>query len=124
MRLTVKRRPVCDRLAAADATGFGAPQSAVGSGWNEVAGALLLALEQEGPHARGEIRMERAMYFRRQAEVLLGLARATIDLGVARRLHSLAAEFQDKADEFEGDQADFSQMPSGERGPSSDINRR
>jgi len=48
MRLTVKRRPVCDRLAAADATGFGAPQSAVGSGWNEVAGALLLALEQEG----------------------------------------------------------------------------
>ena len=123
MRLTVKRRPVCDRLAAADATGFGAPQSAVGSGWNEVAGALLLALEQEGPRA-GEIRMERAMYFRRQAEVLLGLARATFDLGVARRLRSLAAEFQDKADEFEGDQADFSQMPSGERGPSSDINRR
>jgi hypothetical protein len=34
------------------------------------------------------------MYFRRQAEVLLGLARATIDLGVARRLRSLAAEFQ------------------------------
>jgi hypothetical protein len=51
MRLTVKRRPVCDRLAAAGATGFGAPQSAVGSGWNEVAGALLLALEQEGPRA-------------------------------------------------------------------------
>ena len=51
--------------------------------------------------------MERAMYFRRQAEVLLGLARATIDLGVARRLRSLAAEFQDKADEFEGDAADF-----------------
>ena len=123
MRFTPKRRPVCNRLAAAGATGFGAPQSAVGSGWNEVAGALLLALEQEGPRA-GEIRMERAMYFRRQAEVLLGLARATIDLGVARRLRSLAAEFQDKADEFEGDQADFSQMPSGERGPSSDINRR
>ena len=104
--------------------GFGAPQSAVGSGWNEAAGAPLLALEQEGPHARGEIRMERAMYFRRQAEVLLGLARATIDLGVARRLRNLAAEFQDKADEFEGDQADFSQMPSGGRGSSSDINRR
>jgi hypothetical protein len=105
------------------ATGFGAPQSAVGSGWNEVAGALLLALEQEGPRA-GEIRMERAMYFRRQAEVLLGLARATIDLGVARRLRSLAAEFQDKADEFEGDAADFSLMPSGGQGSSSDINRR
>jgi hypothetical protein len=68
--------------------------------------------------------MERAMYFRRQAEVLLGLARATIDLGVARRLRSLAAEFQDKADEFEDDQADFSQMPSAGRGSSSDINRR
>ena len=61
---------------------------------------------------------------RRQAEVLLGLARATIDLGVARRLRNLAAEFQDKADEFESDQADFSQMPSGGRGSSSDINRR
>jgi hypothetical protein len=64
------------------------------------------------------------MYFRRQAEVLLGLARATIDLGVARRLRSLAAEFQDKADEFKDDQADFSQMPSAGRGSSSDINRR
>jgi hypothetical protein len=68
--------------------------------------------------------MERAMYFRRQAEVLLGLARATIDLGVARRLRSLAAEFQNKADEFDGDDADLSQMPSGGRGPSSDMNRR
>jgi hypothetical protein len=67
--------------------------------------------------------MERAMYFRRQAEVLLGLALATIDLGVARRLRSLAAEFQDKADEFEGDQA-VSLMPSGGQGSSSDINRR
>jgi hypothetical protein len=57
--------------------------------------------------------MERAMYFRRQAEVLLGLARATVDLGVARRPRSLATEFQDKADEFDGDEADFSQMPSG-----------
>ena len=122
MCLTAKRRPVCDRLAAAGATG--APQSAVSSGWNEAAGAPLLALEQEGPHARGEIRMERATYFRRQAEVLLGLARATIDLGVARRLRSLAAEFQDKADEFEGDAADFSLMPSGGQGSSSDINRR
>ena len=122
MCLTAKRRPVCDRLAAAGATG--APQSAVSSGWNEAAGEPLLALEQEGPHARGEIRMERAMYFRRQAEVLLGLARATIDLGVARRLRNLAAEFQDKANEFESDQADFSQMPSGGRGSSSDINRR
>ena len=105
-------------MSLRQATGFGAPQSAVGSGWNEAAGAPLLALEQEGPHARGEVRMERAMYFRRQAEVLLGLARATIDLGVARRLRSLAAEFQDKADEFEGDAADFSLMPTGGQGSS------
>jgi len=63
------------------------------------------------------------MYFRRQAEVLLGLARATIDLGVARRLRSLAAEFQNKADEFDGDDADFSPMPSAGPGSSSD-NRR
>ena len=48
MRLTVKRRPVCDRLAAADATGFGAPQSAVGSGWNEAAGAYSL-LSRKAP---------------------------------------------------------------------------
>jgi hypothetical protein len=81
-------------------------------------------LSRKATRARGGIRMERAMYFRRQAEVLLGLARATIDLGVARRLRSLAAEFQDKADEFEGDAADFSLMPSGGQGSSSDINRR
>ncbi len=81
-------------------------------------------LSRKAPHARGEVRMERAMYFRRQAEVLLGLARATIDLGVARRLRSLAAEFQDKADEFEGDAADFSLMPTGGQGSSGDINRR
>ena len=68
--------------------------------------------------------MERAMYFRRQAEVLLGLARATIDLGVARRLRSLAAEFQNKADEFAGDEADFSQMPCRGRGSSNDMDSR
>jgi len=68
--------------------------------------------------------MERAMYFRRQAEVLLGLARATIDLGVARRLRSLASEFQNMADELEGDEADFSRMPAGGRGSSSDMDRR
>lgn len=65
--------------------------------------------------------MERAMYFRQQAEVLLGLSRATIDLGVARRLRTLAAEFQAKADEFEDD---FSQMPAGHRGSSrEDVDR-
>ena len=68
--------------------------------------------------------MERAMYFRRQAEVLLGLSRATIDLGVACRLRSLAAEFLSKADEFEDEEADFSRMPAVGQRSSSDMDRR
>jgi hypothetical protein len=68
--------------------------------------------------------MERAMYFRRQAEVLLNLSRATIDLSVARRLRALAAEFQTKADELEDEEADFSDMSVGCRGSSrGDIDR-
>jgi hypothetical protein len=68
--------------------------------------------------------MERAIYFRRQAEVLIDLSRATIDLGVARRLRTLAAEFQTKADELEDEESDFSDMPVGCRGSSSgDIDR-
>jgi hypothetical protein len=63
--------------------------------------------------------MERAMYFRQQAEVLLGISRATIDLGVARRLRILAAEFQAKADGLEDAETDFSDMPVGRRGSSS-----
>src|SRR6476619_5338303 len=43
----------CAIVSLRQATGFGAPQLAVGSGWTEAAGAPLLALEQEGPHARG-----------------------------------------------------------------------
>ena len=57
--------------------------------------------------------MGRAMYLRQQAEVLLGLSRATIDLGVARRLRSLAAEFQAKAEEVEDAESDFPTCPSG-----------
>src|SRR3979411_2345190 len=60
--------------------------------------------------------MERAMYFRQQAEVLLGISRAPIDLGVARRLRILAAEFKAKADELEDAETDFSDMPVGRRG--------
>src|SRR6187397_406154 len=37
MRLTVGRRPACNR-SLRDTTGVGAPQSAAGSGWNEGAG--------------------------------------------------------------------------------------
>ncbi len=44
-----------------------------------------------------------ATYLRRQAEVLINLSRATIDLGMAARLRGLAAEFRAKADEIEGE---------------------
>jgi hypothetical protein len=40
-------------------------------------------------------------YLRRQAEALLNLSRATIDLAVAGRLRALAAEFRAKALELE-----------------------
>jgi hypothetical protein len=68
--------------------------------------------------------MGRATYLRQQAEVLLGLSRATIDLGVARRLRSLAAEFQAKAEELEDAGSDFSDIPVGRGGSSSgDVER-
>lgn len=47
--------------------------------------------------------MVTAMYFRRQAEVLLALSRATIDLMIAGRLRALAAEFRAKADELDAE---------------------
>ncbi|HEU4957287.1 MAG TPA: hypothetical protein VFT40_06645 [Sphingomicrobium sp.] len=69
--------------------------------------------------------MERAMYFRRQAEALLGLSRATIDLGVARRLRTLAAEFQAKAEEIAHEAADPAQVTVGRPGsPNGDLDRR
>jgi hypothetical protein len=45
--------------------------------------------------------MSHSIYLRQQAELLLNLARATIDLGIARRLRALAAEFRAKADELD-----------------------
>jgi hypothetical protein len=42
-------------------------------------------------------------YLRRQAEVLLSLSRATIDLGVAGRLRVLAMELRAKAQELDRD---------------------
>jgi hypothetical protein len=90
---------------------------------NEAADASLGLAEHEAA-ARKRFEMERAMYFRRQAEVLLNLSRATIDLSVARRLRALAVEFQTKADEFEDEEADFSDMSVGCRGSSrGDIDR-
>src|ERR1700754_2626404 len=122
MQFTAKRRPACNRVAApGDQLRRARNRRSAAAGTKpQVRRCSLLSRK---PPRTEEIGMERAMYFRRQAEVLLGLARATIDLGVARRLRSLAAEFQNKADEFDGDDADFSPMPSAGRGSSSD-NRR
>jgi hypothetical protein len=40
-------------------------------------------------------------YLREQAEVLCAMSRETIDLGMARRLRILAADFQERAAELE-----------------------
>jgi hypothetical protein len=53
-------------------------------------------------------------YLRRQAEVLLSLSRATIDLGVAGRLRTLAVELRAKAQEFDRD-VDLAPGPSRRR---------
>ncbi len=60
--------------------------------------------------------MVNAMYFRRQAERLLALSRATIDLGIAVRLRALAGEFQAKADELDEEDDELSAFPSRRRG--------
>jgi hypothetical protein len=38
-------------------------------------------------------------YLRRQADILIGMSRATFDLAIAGRLRRMAAELQDKAAE-------------------------
>ena len=60
--------------------------------------------------------MATAMYFRRQAEALLSLSRATIDLAIAGRLRALAAEFRAKADELDDEDEDFSPWRPGRNG--------
>ena len=93
-------------------------------GRNEAAVVPLIALDRNDPRQGGGLKMERAMYFRRQAEALLGLSRATIDLGVARRLRTLAAEFQAKAEEIADEAADPAQVTGGRPGsPSGDLDR-
>ena len=68
--------------------------------------------------------MATAMYFRRQAEVLLALSRATIDLAIAGRLRALAAEFRAKADELDDEDEDFSPWRPGRNGsPSGEMDR-
>src|SRR3954468_2617399 len=60
MRLTAKRRLACNRLGA---VGDRRRRPTIGGRQRlERSRRSLFALEQEGPHARGEIRMERAMY--------------------------------------------------------------
>jgi hypothetical protein len=58
-----------------------------------------------------------ATYLRGQADVLLGLSRATIDLGMAARLRTMTVEFQSKADEIEEEEEqDFPSPPAATRG--------
>jgi hypothetical protein len=44
-------------------------------------------------------------YLRQQAELLLAMSRETVDLGMARRLRNLAADFQERAGELERSQS-------------------
>jgi hypothetical protein len=41
--------------------------------------------------------MASSAYLRQQAEILITMSRATLDLGIAGRLREMAAEFQGKA---------------------------
>jgi hypothetical protein len=47
--------------------------------------------------------MANAAYLRQQAEQLIAMSRATIDLGMAGRLRAMATEFQTRAAEQEDD---------------------
>jgi hypothetical protein len=63
--------------------------------------------------------MVNAMYLRRQAERLLALSRATIDLAIAGRLRGLADELLAKADELEAEEdEDLSALPPPRQRPS------
>jgi len=58
-------------------------------------------------YSTGEVgEMINAMYLRHQAERLLALSRATIDLAIAGRLRGLAGEFLAKAEELEAEEDD------------------
>jgi hypothetical protein len=57
--------------------------------------------------------MTHANYLRRQAETLVHLSRATIDLGIAGRLRALAVEFRAKATELENASADYAPLTFG-----------
>ena len=46
-------------------------------------------------------------YLRQQAEILIAMSRATLDLGIAGRLRAMASELQARAAEQEDDERDF-----------------
>jgi hypothetical protein len=54
-------------------------------------------------------------YLRRQAEVLLSLSRATLDLGVAGRLRMVAMELRAKAQELDRDADRAPEAPARRR---------
>jgi hypothetical protein len=65
------------------------------------------------PRVSGGRIMTHANYLRRQAETLVHLSRATIDLGIAGRLRALAVEFRAKATELENASADYAPLTFG-----------
>jgi hypothetical protein len=52
-----------------------------------------------------ELFMISGEYLRQQAEILIALSRATLDLGIAGRLREMAAEFQSRAAEPEDERS-------------------
>jgi hypothetical protein len=64
-------------------------------------------------------------YLRRQADILIGMSRATFDLTIAGRLRRMAAELQDKAAQDKAEEDDplpispsSSRVAGGRRGRS------
>jgi hypothetical protein len=47
--------------------------------------------------------MNSGAYLRQQAEILIAMSRATLDLGIAERLRAMASELQTRAAEQEND---------------------
>jgi hypothetical protein len=55
-------------------------------------------------HRKMLVSMVSGAYLRRQAEILVAMSRATIDLGIAGRLRKMASELQARAAEQEDEQ--------------------
>jgi hypothetical protein len=66
--------------------------------------------------------MVNTIYLRHQAERLIALSRATIDLGIAARLRGLAAEFLATADQSE-EHANLSSLSPLRRAQSQAVDR-